>query len=426
MRNLTPSFFFPILYSVTERIPLVIIQELQKFRLRKLLKIVRLIPFWKDRLDFIPQERAITFFSSIKPATRSDFKKAGHSCLNSRLPKSRFVRGTTSGSTGTPFVFYRDGWENQESRAKFQRALNWMGWKPSDLIIRTFSSQKPMGCNEIVFNHDNPSELEKTRFELYRLMNCSQQIILYSFPSFIVPLARYWKRERPRAKIKSIFLVGEHLTAAARRYLETIFEANIYMGYACREMGIIAHECEQKSGMHIVSENLLLEVVDSGGNSQPHGLSGKILLSSFSNFAMPFIRYDIGDQGKVLKNPCVCGRTLPRIEIDGRQLAILPLSSKEFLYLVEVQRMIIEVASDSIEEFQLYQPTLGELFLFIVPAKNFKNETLIQLQKNLVDLTKGVVIIKIETVSVIPYRKSHKQAFCSEVLSDPNELFLLE
>ena len=62
-----------------------------------------------------------------------------------------------------------------------------------------------------------------------------------------------------------------------------------------------------------------MEVVDPQTNEPlPDGEAGKILVTNFSRYLMPLIRYDIGDMGRILTRKCSCGRTVKLMELLGR------------------------------------------------------------------------------------------------------------
>jgi phenylacetate-CoA ligase len=62
--------------------------------------------------------------------------------------------------------------------------------------------------------------------------------------------------------------------------------------------------------MHVISENVIVEVVDESGQAVI-GKEGDILISDLNNRVMPFIRYRIGDRGRILASQCSCGRIGP-------------------------------------------------------------------------------------------------------------------
>ncbi len=69
--------------------------------------------------------------------------------------------------------------------------------------------------------------------------------------------------------------------------------------YGSREMGVIASQCREKTGLHIVSHSHSVEIIDQHGNSVLDR-EGDIVVTSLTNYTMPFIRYRIGDRGKLM------------------------------------------------------------------------------------------------------------------------------
>ena len=89
--------------------------------------------------------------------------------------------------------------------------------------------------------------------------------------------------------------------------------------YALCEIMSIAAECERRCGMHINSENILLETA-----LPPESGPSDILVTDLHNYATPFVRYAIGDIGLLSDDSCPCGRCLPLLaSVVGRTLDTL-------------------------------------------------------------------------------------------------------
>jgi phenylacetate-CoA ligase len=83
-------------------------------------------------------------------------------------------------------------------------------------------------------------------------------------------------------------------------------------------MGFIALQCPRHEHYHVQSESVLVEVLDEDGEPVRPGEIGRVVLTSLHNFAMPLIRYAIGDYAEA-GAPCPCGRGLPVLKrILGR------------------------------------------------------------------------------------------------------------
>jgi len=75
----------------------------------------------------------------------------------------------------------------------------------------------------------------------------------------------------------------------------------------------------------VQEENLLLEVLDQHGQPCAPGVPGRVVLTALHKFAMPLIRYEIGDYA-VPGEACTCGRGLRVLrEVLGRTRNMLRL-----------------------------------------------------------------------------------------------------
>ena len=93
--------------------------------------------------------------------------------------------------------------------------------------------------------------------------------------------------------------------------------------------GLHRTECPQHQHFTPQSESVRVEVLDETAGRAAPGQIGKVVVSSLHNFAMPLLRYDIGDFAEV-GEPAGYGRGLPVLaHILGRQRNLLVLPSGE-------------------------------------------------------------------------------------------------
>ncbi len=108
------------------------------------------------------------------------------------------------------------------------------------------------------------------------------------------------------------------LEPSARTLIEEVFGCRVFNRYGCREVSVIASECAEHAGMHVMAEGLYVEVVRGDRPAQP-GELGAVLVTDLLNLAMPLVRYRIGDMAAVEDGGCACGRGLPRLRtVEGR------------------------------------------------------------------------------------------------------------
>lgn len=152
---------------------------------------------------------------------------------------------------------------------------------------------------------------------------------LVSYPSNLEALARYFIREGLQlTNLRSVRSLGETVGSEVRPICRKAWNVHLVDMYTAQETGYIALQCPDNENIyHVQSENLYVEVVDDDGRPCRPGETGRVLLTTLHNFAMPLIRYEIGDYAEV-GELCSCGRTLPVLKrILGRRRNMLVLPS---------------------------------------------------------------------------------------------------
>lgn len=138
------------------------------------------------------------------------------------------------------------------------------------------------------------------------------------------------------------------------------WKARYFDTYSCSEIGPLALQCPQHAHLHVQSEHVLVEILRPDGSSCGPGEIGRVVVTDLHNFAMPLIRYELGDQA-AFGPPCPCGRGLPVLKIiAGRtsDLAVDPTGRTFFAHLNQgfwasvapvLQRQIAQLAPDRLE-----------------------------------------------------------------------------
>ncbi len=120
------------------------------------------------------------------------------------------------------------------------------------------------------------------------------------------------------AGLQQVLTFGEMLPEDLRDLVRDHWGANVVDSYSCREIGPIAFQCPEGPAYHVHAENVVLEVLDEAGAACKPGETGRVVVTPLHNFAMPLLRYDLGDFAEVAP-PCPCGRGLPALKrVVGR------------------------------------------------------------------------------------------------------------
>ncbi|HQD81753.1 MAG TPA: AMP-binding protein [Quisquiliibacterium sp.] len=123
--------------------------------------------------------------------------------------------------------------------------------------------------------------------------------------------------------LQRVLTFGEVVDADTRHLVRAAFGARIVDRYTCEETGWIALQCPRHDHLHVLSGSVLVEIVDDAGRPCRPGEVGQVLLTGLHSFAMPLLRYALGDLAEA-GGPCDCGLHLPVIRrVLGRERSFL-------------------------------------------------------------------------------------------------------
>jgi len=107
-----------------------------------------------------------------------------------------------------------------------------------------------------------------------------------------------------------------------RQKIESVFQTRVFNRYGSREVGDMACECDTHEHLHIAPSGHFIEIVDDNGAQLTDGVEGNIAVTCLMNYAMPLVRYSIGDRGVMsTARQCSCGRKGPMLKaVLGRNV----------------------------------------------------------------------------------------------------------
>ena len=194
---------------------------------------------------------------------------------------------------------------------------------------------------------------------------------------------------------------AEALDESQRALVESVFGAPAFNTYGTREIGLIGAECSAKSGLHVNIDELVVETVDDD-NQVVEGRPGNLLITDLTNYAMPFVRYRIGDVATCSSAACPCGRGLPLLAaVHGRKLDLI--RTRDGKWLPGEMFVAILLGVTCIEQFQVVQHDLDNLEVKVVPHSSWQpsdQERLRQIVANAVGPTIAVVVNTVDALAL--------------------------
>ena len=351
-------------------------RELQLIRLRKMLRYAERVPWWGERLRQADlSSRTMTALADIErlpPTSKFSFpaELSRGVLLARRLNPERIAMRRTSGTTGAPFSWGMD--KNEllvETNAYFFRALRWFA--PSIRRVRRAPLMATFifgayGVPQIQF-HWNPAG-EHAEADFQRIVDVIREKklkVFFTYPTNILLFAKKVAETGQTLPLELVVTVGQKLDDESRDLVERYLGCPVFCVYGAREFGLNAAECPlRKHWYHINSERLYVEITDEKtGARLPEGQEGRITMTSLDNRAMPLFRYQLDDRGKLLKGPCPCGRTLPLLEVRGKDMHFIRLQGGKLIPFRHINIAIHFNFFDEIEYYQIIQSSLDGLIV---------------------------------------------------------------
>jgi phenylacetate-CoA ligase len=192
------------------------------------------------------------------------------------------------------------------------------GFRPGDVVLNTFAyaltpaaheldeSLNLIGCAVV------PTGVGQTEIQV----GVAKSVGATGFvgtPSFLMTiLAKAKEMGVGRLPFQVAQVGAEPFTESMRRELQDAHGIMARQGFGTADTGMLAYECAEASGMHLL-EDAITQVCDpTTGEPLPNGQIGE-LVATVHNRTYPMIRFSSGDLTVITDEPCRCGRTSARM-----------------------------------------------------------------------------------------------------------------
>lgn len=356
------------------------IQAAQHERLGNFLgSITRDIPYYRtlaDRLGISAERmQAAGVLQRFPLLEKSDIRQHSEQMKRRGASLAKF---NTGGSSGVPLIFWLGERVSHDVAAKW-RATRWWDVDIGDRELVLWGSPVELKTQDRVKQiRDRLLRTELVpAFDLSpdgmrRFIHRFRQFrprMLFGYPSAFARIAAFAEAEGLSLQsetLRVVFVTAERLYPEQRERIQSAFGVPVANGYGARDAGFLAHECPH-GGMHIMSEDVVLETVDSEGHPTAPGVAGEIVVTHLATSDFPFVRYRTGDVGKLGDERCPCGRGLPLLsEIQGRTTDFVTACDGTVMHGLAVIYVVREI--DGVESFRIIQHSREQLEVLVVSA----------------------------------------------------------
>ena len=398
------------------------LEEIKMFKLLNLLvNSQKNVPYYNEKFKNIQlKEIRNTRDLKILPFLT---KKSIQSTHNKLLNTNKYIfssKKSTAGSTGEPFIIYK----NTKAMAK-EIAATWRGYSWANVDIGDKQARFwgiPLKNNDILKSKCIDFVCHRKRVPAFNFNKNTMKYYtemltkfkpnyFYGYVSMITEYGKYFRDNNIKApfNLESIITTAEILSESDRKFLEDTFQAKVFNEYGCGEIGSIAHECT-KGSMHIMSENMIVEIIkdDIGCKS---GEIGELVITELNNLAMPLIRYKTNDWACLSDKECPCGIKLPIIEnLTGRAWDMIVHRNGNkyhpvlFLYIFEEAK----TKGMGIGQYKVFQTDYDKFKIKIIPGDRYSKATEKFVEKKIKENFDAKSMVSFELVNKIAREKSGK------------------
>jgi phenylacetate-CoA ligase len=291
-------------------------------------------PFWRERIG----GRVAAELAELPLTTKADLRadQAAHPPFGSRLcvPREALVRlHVTSGTTGEPVAIGLTRADHDANSAIGGAAFRIAGVRADDTIAHCLNYALYAGgiadhmALEAAGATVVPVGVGQSRrlLELIPALRITAVFGTLSFPAHLAARAGELGLVPRALGLRHLVTAGEPGAGlgAVRREIEAAWGASVADSFGMSDVwSTMAGECGRGEGLHLTTGgHALFELVDPGSGEPvaiDDGATGELVWTHLRREASPLLRYRSGDLATVWTAPCACGRTSPRIRIDGR------------------------------------------------------------------------------------------------------------
>lgn len=289
--------------------------------------------------------------------------------------RGRVLRIQTSGSTGAPTTFLRSGEQESWFWALRYRMWQWAGWRMGEpyvaVNLNTRTAWKKrlqdrfLRCTYLTYNAAN---VDSER--ILAAVRRTRATHVNAFASSLLALARFMEAHGVRERgVRALTATGDNLYPEQRETVARVFGVPPTDYYGAGGEGVhLASQCERHEGYHLHLENAVVELIADGRPARP-GEVARVVVTQLDNYAMPLVRYDLGDLAVAADGrACACGRSLPiGIEsLSGRacDLVLVPGGATllpQFFFIGAFKRL------ERVRGYQIVQEVEDRITIRLVP-----------------------------------------------------------
>ncbi len=309
-------------------------EELRQYQLDKIVSLLRHsaanVPYYRDvfkREGFAPADfKDLSDLKNIPFLTKEHVIQSGSRLIASNASWVK-IKGSTSGTTGTPLTIVQDRDAIVRENAFIWRQLHWTGfrkgqrraWIRGEMIVPFEQRRAPFWRRNSIDNMLMMSSYhlsEATVRKYIEALESFDPVLVQAYPSSISYLGHYLDtigQDYKGPSLRAVVTSSETLTDKQKEVLERRMGCRVFDWYGSFERVASIGTCEQ-GNYHVNVDYGFVELLPNGNGT------AEIVGTGFNNRVMPLLRYRLGDVVVMENSSFRC----PRIQLTSATGGLSP------------------------------------------------------------------------------------------------------
>ncbi len=254
----------------------------------------------------------LTQFRQVPELTRDLLRSEFERLKSDDLASRAWYKNSSGGSSGEPVSLLQDHDYHVTDMATMEMHYGWAGRGSGEPFVKLWGSDRDVMLGTLGWRNKLSNFMRNQTFlnsfnmrisdmrHYVRRIQKIRPVMIEAYAESIYELARYMNASNIRISgVKNVITSAGTLYPFIRDEIEHAFGCPTLNRYGSREVSNIAGERVAGAGLEVFNYTHLVEVVNNQGEPCAPGEEGDVLVTCLTNFAMPIIRYRIGDRAAV-------------------------------------------------------------------------------------------------------------------------------
>lgn len=372
-------------------------------------------PYYRNQYADAPRDRRGDYRIEDLPILRkAEVLAHRDEILSTAVDPARVKLGHTGGSTGTPLGYFYDDAKHERMRACVARSYTWTGWRPGQKVLNFWGAPQDLKgrglrprLDGFIGAVETIGAYAYTEADLVRWARRIQDwrpVIVQGYPSIIGELSRFMLESDVPAppSVIAVYTTAEVLYDEQRARIGRAFGCKVYNQYGCREIPNVSVQCPE-GAQHILSDMAHVETLEADGEE-------RLILTALSERIFPFIRYEVGDTGRLQPGACPCGLPFPLMEVGQcRSNDLIRTPSGRKIHPSRLNRLLDGLTG--IRQYQFVQHEIDRIRLSLVGTEPLREAVAAGLRERLRKVTHPQMELELHYPQQIERTRSGKHRF---------------